>query len=85
MRVARDLLAVLVCRFNEANGTDVGLVRRPIRPNVDTMLGGFLQIEEHPTAEDAENGRTTQKGENVNKYAWVMLCKGIVKYAEPRA
>ena len=46
--------------FIEANGADVGLVRRPIRPNVDTMLSGFLQIEEHPTAEDAEKSWATQ-------------------------
>ena len=48
----------------EANGTDVELVRRPIRPNVYTMLSGFFQIEEHPTAEDAKECGTSQNGKN---------------------
>ena len=43
----------------EANGTDVGLVRSPVRPDVDTVLSSLLQVEEHPTAKDAEECGTS--------------------------
>ena len=59
MKIAKDLLVVFVRWIIETNGSDVGLVRRPIRPDVDAMLSGFLQIEKHPTAEDTEDRGTT--------------------------
>ena len=46
--------------FIEANGANIGLVRRPICPNIDTMLSGFLQVEEHPATEDADERGTSQ-------------------------
>ena len=58
-RVVSDVLAGFVQRLIERNGTDVRLMGRPIRPDIDTMLGGFLQIEEYSTAEDAEERGTT--------------------------
>ena len=57
-------MVVFVRWFIEANGADVEPVRRPIRPDIDTVLSGLLQIEEHPTAEGTEERGTTQK----NKY-----------------
>ena len=60
MGASIDLLVVPTRRFIEANGSDIGLVGRPICPNINTMLSGFLQIEEHPAAEDAKESGTTQ-------------------------
>ena len=50
MELGKDLLVFHVWRLIEVNGADFCLVGRPIRPDVDAMLSGFLQVEEHPTS-----------------------------------
>ena len=35
-------------------------VRGPICPGIDTVLVGFLQVEEHAASEDAEKCRITE-------------------------
>ena len=61
----RDDPLVIARRFTEANGADVRLVGGPVCPNIYTVLSGFLQIEKHPTAEDAEDSGAAQD----SKYA----------------
>ena len=39
-------------------------VRRPIRPGVDSVLGGLHQVEEHPASKDAEKCRTADRADD---------------------
>ena len=82
MEVTIDLL-VFIRWFMEPNGTDVGLVGRPVRPDIDTMLSSFLQIEEHPAAEDAKQSGTAQSTKYVGRDSG--SGNGIVNYGKYRA
>ena len=42
-------------------------VRAPIRPDIDPVLGSFLEVEEHAASEDAEK-RWTAEGEDYIRY-----------------
>ena len=38
-------------------------VRAPVRPNIDTVLGGLLEVKEHPASEHAEIRWTAERGD----------------------
>ena len=38
-------------------------VRAPVRPNIDTVLCGLLEVEEHAAPEDAEKCNTAERGD----------------------
>ena len=48
----------------EADATDTRLVQGPVRPNVNTMLGSFLQVETHTASKYAEQRRVSESLEN---------------------